>query len=270
MTFNKHRKWLLPLLFAGLALFQIGCKSAQKPAEEPQAQEEKHWGYAGDVGPEFWADLNPEYALARDGKAQSPIDIVTDALSAEGAPAKPEFHYAGVSFKAENNGHTVELVPADETNYIVLDGVNYALKQAHFHAPSEHTINGEPAAMEVHLVHQDAEGGIGVVGFLIASGAENEIFKEAFANLPQEEGAETELEEPIDLTALTAAANALYRYDGSLTTPPCSEGVKWSVSDTVIEMSQDQIDAFTALYPFPPGNSRPVQSLNERLVYISQ
>jgi carbonic anhydrase len=219
------------------------------------------------VGPEYWADLNPASTLARNGQAQSPIDIVTADLAPEGAPAKPEFYYTRAAFKIENNGHTIELIPTEDSGYIVLDGVPYTLKQFHFHAPSEHTINGEPAAMEVHLVHQDPDNNLSVVGFLIAPGPENETFKEAFTRLPQTAGAENELEEPLDLTELTTTGASLFRYDGSLTTPPCSEGVKWSVSEQYLEMSQEQIDAFTALYPNPPGNNRPTQALHERLVY---
>jgi carbonic anhydrase len=263
----KNKRWLLPLVIAGLALFQIGCKTAEKnPEPIAAAHAERHWGYAGDVGPEFWADLNPEYALARDGKAQSPIDIVTASLTTDGAPAKPEFHYAGVPFTAENNGHTIELVPEESINGITLDAGDFALQQLHFHAPSEHTIDGVPAVMEVHLVHKAADGTIGVVGFLIKAGGENEIFKEAFANLPQAEGDSASLETPIDLTALLAGDPGFYRYDGSLTTPPCTEGVKWSVANTFVEFSQEQIDAFTALYS---GNSRPVQALNDRPVCFS-
>jgi carbonic anhydrase len=260
---RTNKKWYLPLVIAGLAVFLAGCASAGA------ARAETHWGYSGGAGPEFWADLNPEYALARDGKAQSPINIDTASLTAEGAPAKPEFRYTGVLFTLENNGHTVELVPAEPAGVLVLDGADFALRQLHFHAPGEHRIDGLPAVMEVHLVHQDAaagNGAVAVVGFLIKAGTENETFRETFASLPKAKGGAFRLETPVDLTALFSNGGMFYRYDGSLTTPPCTEGVQWSVANTFVELSREQIAAFTALYP---NNSRPVQALNGRKVFIS-
>lgn len=268
----KNKRRYLPLIIGGLVLLYAGCGSTakrSKPAHEAAAAGEKHWGYTGDVGPEFWHTLNPDYALAKTGKAQSPINIVTSELTETGDLSKPEFHYARVPFKAENNGHTIELVPSGSDNYIVLDAADYALQQVHFHAPSEHQINGELCAMEAHLVHKDAAGNLAVVGILIVQGAENETLKEAFSKLPKEVTHEkpVPLDAPLDLTALVPAGAGLYRYNGSLTTPPCTEGVKWSLSDTALELSQEQIDAFTAVYS---GNNRPVQNLYERIVYITK
>ncbi|MDR2484571.1 MAG: carbonic anhydrase family protein [Treponema sp.] len=269
----KNKRRYLPLIIGVLVLlYAAGCGSAAKrsaPAHEAAAAGEKHWGYTGDVGPDFWHTLSPDYALAKDGKAQSPINIVTGGLAETGGLSKPEFHYTGIPFKAENNGHTIALAPSGADNYIVLDAADYALQQLHFHAPSEHRINGELCAMEAHLVHKDAAGNLAVVGILIVPGAENETLKEAFSKLPKEVTHEepVSLDAPIDLTALVPAGAGLYRYDGSLTTPPCTEGVKWSLADTALELSQEQIDAFTAVYS---GNNRPVQNLYKRRVYITK
>jgi carbonic anhydrase len=244
--------------------------SAAKQEQQHPPAAETHWGYEGDIGPEFWHTLNPAYAVAQDGKAQSPINIATSSAVPNEELSKPAFHYTAIHFEMENNGHTIELVPLESGNYITLDNTDYAFQQLHFHAPSEHTINGQSAVMEVHLVHKDAKGNLAVVGILIVAGAENEAFKEAFAKLPNSAASTentAELEEPIDLSALFTADTALYRYDGSLTTPPCTEGVKWSVADNPLELSQEQIDAFTAIYS---GNRRPVQNLNGRVVYITQ
>lgn len=267
----KYKKWLLPLLIGGLVLLQVGCKTPAKQGQgHPIPAEGKHWGYTGDTGPEYWYTLDPAYAIAKDGKAQSPIDIITGDLVKPEDLSKPEFHYTGIPFKVENNGHTIELVPSGTDDIITLDGVSYTLRQAHFHAPSEHTINGEFAAMEIHLVHRDPAENIAVVGILITPGTENAVLKEAFAKLPKsitQEDTLVSLEEPIDLTSLLDEGISLYRYDGSLTTPPCTEGVKWSVVDKPLELSQAQIDAFTAIYS---GNNRPIQNLNDRKVYLTQ
>jgi carbonic anhydrase len=266
---REHRKWYLPLVIVGLVLLQVACGTPGQKQVPPAGTgaEEKHWGYTGEVGPEYWHTLNPAYALAKDGKAQSPVNIATGDLVETDTLSKPVFHYAGIPFKMENNGHTIELVPSDHSNYITIDTIDYVLQQVHFHAPSEHQINGQSFAMEAHLVHKDPQGAIAVVGILIAPGGENEVFKEAFAKLPKEITHEEDLvalDQPIDLSALFPGDAAWYRYDGSLTTPPCTEGVKWSVSNQFLEMSQAQIDAFTSIYS---GNNRPVQNLYERKVY---
>jgi carbonic anhydrase len=276
------KKWRLPVLvLVVLGVFQIvlyACAgTAPKKTETVSAQhssaEAKHWSYTGDTGPEYWHTLDPAYAVAKDGKFQSPIDIDTSEQTVNADIAKPVIDYHETLFEVENNGHTIELVPIAESlsigNVATIDNDSYVLQQFHFHAPSEHTLDGEPFAMEVHLVHKNAQGNLAVIGVLIAEGAENTALQEAFAALPaevtHEGGAKPEVE--INPADLVPAEEGMYRYDGSLTTPPCSEGVKWSVSTQVIEMSSEQIDAFKALYN---GNNRPIQNRYGRLVHFAE
>ncbi|MDR3171578.1 MAG: carbonic anhydrase family protein [Treponema sp.] len=272
----KTRKWYGLALIAGLLLFQTACATASKqPAAHQEsasavAHEEKHWGYTGDVGPEYWYTLDPAYAIAKDGKAQSPINIVTGDLVPNDALQKPVLHYHETKFEVENNGHTIECLPIqDAENYITIDDQQYILQQFHFHAPSEHQIDGVYADMEVHLVHKDAQGNLAVVGILIREGQENALLEELFTKLPKEVTSEetlVHLEGLIDLSGLFTGNETMYRYDGSLTTPPCSEGVKWSVAGQSIELSTAQITAFKTLYT---GNNRPVQNLYDRKVVLA-
>jgi carbonic anhydrase len=220
-----------------------------------------HWGYTGEQGPEYWYTLNPSYAIARDGKAQSPVNIGSGDTVTADIVSKPVFQYSAAGYELENNGHTIELVPSAYDNYITLDGNTYRLQQFHFHSPGEHQINGESFAMELHLVHKDAGGNLAVAGFLITRGNENRVFKEVFAGLS---GGKREYQ--INLFDLLPAGEGIYRYDGSLTTPPCTEGVKWIVFSHPIEMSKKQIDAFRAIYD---GNNRPIQNLNGRKIYFT-
>jgi carbonic anhydrase len=224
-----------------------------------------HWSYTGETGPEFWYSLDAAYVIARDGKAQSPVDIQAGAALGDGVFTAATLQYQSALFEVENNGHTIEIIPEDigETNAITLDSVQFILQQAHFHAPSEHTIDGVPADMEVHLVHRDASGNLAVIGILINEGQDNAVFGELFASIPTEGSAA--LETPINLADLFTSVSHLFRYDGSLTTPPCTEGVKWSVAVQPITAASTQIEAFTALYS---GNNRPIQPLNERPVYL--
>jgi carbonic anhydrase len=204
----KTRKWYVSALIAGLLLFQTACATASKQPvaqQEPAvAHEEKHWGYTGDVGPAYWYTLDPAYAIAKDGKAQSPINIVTGDLVANDALQKPVLHYHETKFEVENNGHTIECLPIhDDENYITIDGQPYILQQFHFHAPSEHQIDGVYADMEVHLVHKDAQGNLAVVGILIRGGQENVLLGELFTKLPKEVTSEetlVHLEGLIDLS----------------------------------------------------------------------
>ena len=141
----------------------------------------------------------------------------------------------------------------------------YQLAQYHFHAPSEHTVNGTHSPMEMHFVHTTADGQLAVIGVLIVEGAHNAAFDPIWANLPTQKGMENHLTHvKVDVDALLPTARTTYRYDGSLTTPPCSEGVKWFVMTTPIALSPAQIHAFTSLIH---GNNRPVQPLNGRSVF---
>ncbi|MCL2316757.1 MAG: carbonic anhydrase family protein [Actinomycetia bacterium] len=223
------------------------------------------WSYTGDTGPAHWGDLDPAWSAAKDGKKQSPVDIVTaQAQAGTGHPASLSF--AAVAFGVENNGHTVEIVPESKEATITLDGATYVFQQAHFHAPSEHTVNGTSYPVEMHLVNQDAQGHIAVLGVFLTEGATNTALDEVFAHMPAAvTTTATEYKtSPIDLTAVVPSG-PVYRYEGSLTTPPCTEGVQWSVYATPIEASAAQIAAFTAIYS---ANARPVQPLNDRTVQV--
>jgi carbonic anhydrase len=263
----KNKKRYFPLIVAVLLLFQTSC--ATTAVHEGQA-EENHWGYTGKTGPEYWHTLDPAYTAARDGKAQSPVNIITADLVPADTAEKLSFYYHTVYFKIENNGHTIEIAPSDYSNYIIIDDSKFILQQIHFHLPGEHTVDGKSFDMEAHLVHKNAEGAVAVVGILIAQGRENPALKETFGKLPKTITSEEDLmetPESFNPEDLLPAEKAMYRYDGSLTTPPCTEGVKWSVFARTIELSEAQINAFKAIYA---GNSRPVQQLNDRKVYRAE
>ncbi|MDR3303916.1 MAG: carbonic anhydrase family protein [Treponema sp.] len=235
--------------------------AAHLPSKYPE--EERHWSYSGDTGPDYWYELSPDYAAAKNGKAQSPINIVTN-----GALGKPTFHYSATSFEVENNGHTIEAIPQAGENFITLNGKDYKLTQFHFHTPSEHQIDGAYFDMELHLVHTNAEGNIAVVGFMIRAGNENEILRELFAKMPVNPSEHvTHLDAPVDLSAFITGGETLYRYEGSLTTPPCTEGVQWTVSGRALQISDAQLAAFRTVYM---GNNRPIQALNGRPIIPAQ
>ena len=222
------------------------------------------WGYEGETGPDNWGELSPDFALCADGTAQSPIDI-RDA--SELTLVDIEFHYGEAEADAQssdaisNNGHTIQVDTAPGRS-IVYNGIRYDLLQFHFHAPSEHTIQGA-APMEVHFVHRDANSGnLAVVGILLTEGdGDNEAYGAVLEDMPAEAGDPAALPAPLAMQTLLPEGRGYYTYQGSLTTPPCSEIVRWLLLDTPIALSAGQIAAYTTLYS---NNARPVQPLGKR------
>jgi carbonic anhydrase len=223
------------------------------------AQDDVHWAYDGDEGPEHWGELDPDYALCSTGKAQSPIDIV-DPKDTDLANIEINYHPMS-PMKIVNNGHTIQVV-VDPGNTLTLDGVEYELLQFHFHQPSEHLIAGEHQPLEMHLVHKTAEGNTTVLGVLLKEGSGGEPFAPIFSNLPTEVGTEQTIDVTVNLIDLLPESRITYRYEGSLTTPPCTEGVHWLVFTEPAEISAEQI-ATAAKFK---TNARPVQPLNGRTV----
>lgn len=221
------------------------------------------WGYEEDNGPEVWGQLTPEYRICDTGRHQSPIDLV-NATFAE-LPAIT-FNYQSASVNIRNTGNTIEVAYPNKDNWIEIDGMKYHLLQFHFHAPSEHTVEGNLSDMEMHLVHESEEGMLGVIGVLIKRGSVNTAF-DTFWHLMPSVAHESEQVTRVVLNAfdLLPDTKRTYRYEGSLTTPPCSEGVKWLLMTTPIEMSEAQIAAFKAIFD---GNNRPVQPLNGRKLLV--
>lgn len=265
---------------AALAALLLGCQkqpAVQQPVPPAQGSAESahdsgqhhtdahgvHWSYADDqTGPIAWGKLAPEYAACAEGKAQSPVDLPAHVPLADAH--RITFHYRAVPLKVVNNGHTIQVeVPAG--NYIELDGARYELRQFHFHHPSEETIAGKPADMVAHLVHIDERGAVAVVGVLITAGAGEPVaLDRIWHHLPTHAGeALAPAGVQIDVAELLPPHRQFYHYTGSLTTPPCTEGVSWNVIAEPIHISVEHLDAFHALYP---TNARPVQPLNERLI----
>lgn len=220
-----------------------------------------HWEYEGPSGPEAWGKLSPEFVACSEGQAQTPIDV---SKAVPMGLSDIKFHYQPGKGQVVNNGHTIQVNYAQGSS-IEVDGQSYNLAQFHFHTPSEHTVNGKRYDMELHFVHKNEKGQLAVVGVLMDKGANNEALTGLWAALPQEAGAQAELTEEMALTNLLPANRRVFRYSGSLTTPPCSEGVKWLLMESPIVVSDAQVQAFQQLFPH---NSRPVQPLNNRVVLL--
>ncbi len=242
-----------PLLVLTLLLLLCLALAPAALAEGPP-----HWTYEGPEGPEFWGTLSQDYALCSTGKQQSPVNI---PASAAVNPADLKFDYKPSQLNILNNGHTIQAM-MDPGSTLTVDGVAYKLVQFHFHNPSEHEANGKLDAMELHLVHQNAQGGLAVVGVWIEPGAENKALAPVFSNLPKQvQDAKPVPGATVNAADFLPATQTYYRYDGSLTTPPCTQGVKWLMMSTPVTASAEQLAAYkTIMYP----TNRPVQPLNGR------
>ncbi len=218
-----------------------------------------HWSYDGEGGPENWAKLDPKNTLCASGTRQSPIDI-RDGIKVDLEPI--QFDYKPSMFRIVDNGHTVQVTPSNGT--ITVSGKSYELLQFHFHKPSEEKINGRPFDMVAHLVHKSDDGQLAVVAVLLEKGAENPTIQTLWNNLPLEKKIEASPPSAsVDLAAFLPGNRNYTTYMGSLTTPPCSEGVLWLVLRQPVQISPEQIAIFSRLYK---NNARPVQPTWGRLI----
>ena len=230
-------------------------------AGEQEDEHEVHWGYEGETGAGNWAELSDAFAVCEAGVEQSPIDI--ESAGAEGEDiADPVLDWQTGDIEIINNGHTIQAnVPEGSTSEF--DGQTYNLLQFHWHRPSEHTVDGDPFAMELHFVHADASGSLAVLGVLIEEGDGSPLYDTLWEQQPAE--GESSTLEDIDFSQLLPGDLATYVYPGSLTTPPCSEGVNWNVLRRPVSISTEQAEGF--LYD---GNARPVQPVNDRSVVADE
>jgi carbonic anhydrase len=227
----------------------------------PTGQGEHSWGYGDDLhGPAHWGDLKPEFAACKNGARQSPIDI-THSEQADLPPI--QFDYKPSPLRITDNGHTI-MVTYSPGSSISIGGRRYALRQFHFHRPSEEKINGKSYDMVVHLVHENEAGELAVIAVLLEKGEGNLLIRDLWSHLPKEkEGEESFSNINVDASSLLPADRGYYTFEGSLTTPPCTEGVTWVVLKHPVTMSPEQIQQFSNVYPH---NARPVQPLNGRVV----
>ncbi|RZT41209.1 carbonic anhydrase [Cupriavidus agavae] len=220
------------------------------------------WGYAGPHGAEHWGDLEESFAACKKGQFQSPIDIVTTTRVTHDTIG---FDYRPTSAKVVNNGHTIKVVPAKGGSVHLPDG-EFDLLQFHFHSPSEVTFDGRAYPLTAHFVHRNAAGQLAVVAVLFRQGANNPILAPVFSALPHDRGDRNKIER-LNVSELLPVSRNYYAFDGSLTTPPCTEGVKWYVLREPVEASAGQIAAFREIYPM---NARPTQPLHGRAVTGSE
>jgi carbonic anhydrase len=255
---SLRKGWItFALLIVAMVLAPVG----------PRAQWKTPWSYDGEKGPGHWGDLDPDFAACKAGREQSPIDI-RHAQKAE-LPAL-RFEYKSGPLKIINNGYTavrVNYAPGNG-NFLVVGDQRYELTQFHFHRPSEEYIHGKSYDMVAHLMHKSSDGKVAAVAVLLNAGSANSTIQQLWQDMPMTPGKEEEIAgAEMNPAGLLPRDTGYYTYMGSLTAPPCTEGVTWFVLKTPVDISTAQINAFARLYPH---DVRPVQPLCGRVVKESR
>jgi carbonic anhydrase len=233
----------------------VACAGVSSAEDRPP-----HWRYSGAAGPARWGDMTPGFAACKTGKMQSPIDIKG---TTPGDLPPITFAYKAAPLKIVDNGHTIQVnVPPGSS--IGVGDKSYELVQFHFHRPSEERINGKAADMDVHLVHRGPDGKLAVVAVLLKKSKAHPLIETLWIHLPADKEKEHAVGGvSIDPSALIPADHGYYTFAGSLTTPPCTEGVTWYVLKSPAEVSAAEVTRFGKLYR---RNARPVQPLNDRVI----
>ncbi|RXJ96476.1 hypothetical protein CRV00_02350 [Malaciobacter molluscorum] len=221
-----------------------------------------HWGYAGKEAPINWANLDARYSMCKDGKHQSPINITREDII-DSNLGDVTYYDDSIASNFENNGHTLK-VNFKSGNMIEYASKEYALLQMHFHTPSENQINGKSFPMEAHFVHKDSKGNLLVIAVMFEiTDDSNVIISKLLKNLPSKVGDKKDLKADIYGYDILPEDRDFYSFDGSLTTPPCSEGVKWIVLKNPVNISVSQLEKFKNIMQ---ENNRPIQEQNNRYI----
>lgn len=247
----------LAVLLLGLSTFAAAQNSAQNTVP---------WGYQGKYGPLVWGKLSPDYRACAKGHEQSPVDLGPARLDSALQPL--QFHYVAGPVTLVNDGGTI-VVHIDPGSYMVADGVRYELTELQFRHPSEHAVKGRLADMEVDFVHRAADGKMAILGVLLTEIRDfpNATLATLWEHLPATPGASARIAGMIDPAGLFPPGRGYWTYMGSLTWPPCTEGVRWFVFQQEVSISRGQLDAFTGLFRM---NTRPLQPLHGRRIQANE
>lgn len=222
-----------------------------------------HWGYDQEIGAAHWGELSEQYKTCSTGKNQTPINIHHTYRIRDQHPI--EINYQAAPKTIIFNGHTVQVNTESERDYLQIEHEKFNLKQFHFHTPSENQINGKNFPLELHFVNQNAQGELTVLAVMFKLGKENSEISKMWADISTEENHPQPLRAQVNLTKLLPTQHGYYRFSGSLTTPPCSEGVTWIVLKQPLTLSEKQLEQFKDVLK-QHSNNRPIQPLNGRLI----
>lgn len=224
------------------------------------------WTYLGKDGPLNWGKLDPAYRACSQGHEQAPIDIRGAHLNKGLAPL--EFHYITAPVTVENSGNTI-VVHVNPGSTLTAGGVKYELQELTFHRPSETAVKGKLVDMDVEMLHKSADGKMAIVEvrFAMDRGSPNAVMAALWPHLPTAAGAKEKVADPINAGGFLPTDRGYWTFIGSLTTPPCTEGVRWFVMEDVLSLSREQMRQFSAMFRM---SSRPLQDTHGRKIEANE
>jgi carbonic anhydrase len=238
-----------------------GCGDNNSSTPVDHSLDKAHWGYSGDIAPDKWGTLDTAYKTCSEGKVQSPINILP---SSDETLQPLDLNYTASASSIIDNGHTVQVNITSGSN-LTIGGDVYALKQFHFHTPSENNINDQSFPLEAHFVHATNNGKLAVVAVMFEEGVTNKTLDKIWSKFPLEKEKEQIFNLSVEeIASLMPSDKDYYKFMGSLTTPPCTEGVKWHVLKKPLSISIEQKNKFLNL--FEHANNRPIQNSNGRTI----
>lgn len=269
MAFQRNSFSLLSIILFFFSLSLPGSVFCKDKDNGPEVGDEHPFTYEVGTkrGPENWGKIKPEWQLCNAGKSQSPIDLQEDNVKVFTGLRKLQRNYKTAPAVLRNRGHDISVGWKGDAGSVAINGTDYDLLQCHWHTPSEHTLNGKRYHMELHMVHNSSNGQIAVISILYKLGRPDPFLQQFLEHV---KSVVTELDlgivHPIKIKL---GSRRYYRYTGSLTAPPCTEGVLWTIIKKVRTVSREQIRALRgAVYDGFEENTRPIQALNGRQVYL--
>lgn len=258
----RYKAFAIAVVSGGLVLFLAGCSARPGPAEPSDtaaAPDPVHWAYEGDEGPDRWGELSADFTTCSTGTAQSPIDLPAQLPANPAMAIHLDLGTLPTVGEVLDTGHSHQFVSKTNGTEVDVDSKHYELLQMHAHTPSEHTIDGVPAAAEFHFVHENADGALLVVGVLAEVGEPNAQWQPFIGSAAGAAKSETVM----SFSGLFPADPSFYAYEGSLTTPPCTEGLQWIVLQAPITLSVEQVEQLSRAHDH---NARPAAPLGNRII----
>ncbi|XP_061362549.1 alpha carbonic anhydrase 7-like [Gastrolobium bilobum] len=272
MVLIKMEKLAMQVLIFNLltALVLLSCPAM---SEEVEDESEFNYDLKSDKGPFHWGEIKPEWSLCKNGSMQSPIDLLSKRVQIVSYLGKLQLNYQPSNATLENRGHDIKLEWLEGKSYLQIKGIQYVLKQFHWHSPSEHTIDGRRFDLELHMVHETPSGQTAVIGVLYKIGRPDpflSLLKNHLEAISNSTGAKRAVG-VVDPRLIKIDTTQYYRYIGSLTTPPCDENITWTIVREVRCVSKEQIELLqVAVHDESGTNARPLQPINNRLVQLNK
>ncbi|KAJ0020680.1 hypothetical protein Pint_32132 [Pistacia integerrima] len=268
---QKMEKLSTQLLYCFFFIVLIVFHSSPATSQEVEDETEFSYEAGGENGPERWGELHSEWSACENGSMQSPIDLLHERVEVVSHLGRLKRNYKPSNATLRNRGHDMMLKWEEGAGTLEINGTEYILNQVHWHSPSEHTLNGKRFDLEAHMVHESTDGKVAVVGILYKIGRPDSFLSSIKDHLAAI-GGSTERDKVVgmmDPRGIKIGSRKYYRYIGSLTIPPCTENVLWTIVKKVRTVTREQVQSLrVAVHDDSDTNARPLQPINSRSLHL--